>query len=182
MPSLAATARKGAVNLSELYQQGSMLWLAQQADKTAPFGTAEISDAHSSMKPRSTGGEDLSDANEERKKQPGGKKKTHAFLSCPAVQLVPQSPFCSLQVGQEFLVVQPWKEYALGILWYNTDTQPTERKQNVSNIQQGTTLAMLVRKQAAFLYATSSSGLAWSTCFELIASKANWGQLWRLVS
>lgn len=49
MPSLAATARKGAVNLSELYQQDSMLWLAQQADKTVPFGTAEISDAHSSV-------------------------------------------------------------------------------------------------------------------------------------
>lgn len=59
------------------------------------------------MKPKSTGGEDPSDANEERKNSLEGKKKTYAFLSCPAAQLAPQSPFCSLQVGQEFLVVQP---------------------------------------------------------------------------
>lgn len=58
-------------------------------------------------------------------------------------------------------------------LHHNTDTQPTERKQNVSKVQQETTLTMLARKQSAFLCATSSSVLAWSTCFELVASKAN---------
>lgn len=45
------------------------------------------------MKLRSTGGEDPSDANEERKTSLEEKKQTYAFLSCPAVQLSPPVTF-----------------------------------------------------------------------------------------